>query len=83
MAQKGKKPQKNPTHTRSSETRERRSEEEELECEKYKQTQAVISGQKVERKSYRRRKTIPLNDRKKEDFGFEERVQRKLREEDE
>jgi len=78
MTQKGKKPQKNPTHARSSETGERRSEEEECECEKYKQTQAVISVQKVERKSYRRGKTVPLNDRSDEDFGREERVQRKL-----
>jgi len=36
-----------------------------------------------ERKSYGRRKIIPLNDQSDEDFGCEERVQRKLREEDE
>ena len=38
---------------------------------------------KVQRKGYQGGKTIPLSDRKKGNFGCEERMQRKLREGDE
>jgi len=55
---KGEKPQKNPTHARSSEKGGRRTEKEERECEKNKQTQTVISVQTIKRKSPQRRKTI-------------------------
>jgi len=83
MAQKRKKPQKNPTHTRSLEKGERRNEKKERECKKNTQTQTIISVQKVKRKSHRRRKTIPLNDQIDEGLGCEERSQRRLREEGE
>jgi len=40
----GKKPQRNPTHTRSSKNRgTEKNEKGRVKCEKYKQAQAVIS----------------------------------------
>jgi len=74
MVQKGEKPHpREKLRNRGT----KKSEKGRIKCEKYKQAQAAISVQKFKRKSYRRRKTIPLNDRSNKDFGYEERVQRK------
>jgi len=48
------KPRKPYPREKVQKTGEQRNAKEERECEKYKQTQAVISVQKIERKSYRR-----------------------------
>jgi len=83
MTQKGRNPRKTLPTREVQRRGERRNEKEERECEKNKQTQAVISVQTIKRKSHRKRKTIPLNDRVDESLGCEERMQRELREEGE
>ncbi len=77
MMQRGRNPRKTLPTREVQRRGERRNEKEEHECEKNKQTQAVISVQKIKRKSHRRTKTIPLNYRIDKGLGCEERVQRK------